>query len=100
MVDYIYDIGESWKRSLNAFSLVCQTLLKNISKIWFDARIDLRAFCDHCQSHQRVEIEDIQGDELNERAWGDIVCKECRLVIATFSAALPGRLVFEMEGDE
>jgi len=54
----------------------------------------LKFHCEVCERHQEVEIEPLQFDELNRGAWGDIICKECRLVIATFSSEQSGRLVF------
>ena len=34
-------------------------------------------------------------DELNESAWGDIVCPECSFIIATITVNEPGKYVFK-----
>jgi len=63
--------------------------------------IKVKFFCEICQSHQCVEVDKVQSDELNDGdPWGDIVCIECRFIIATYSAEKPGVLVFVPDGDK
>lgn len=39
-----------------------------------------------CGEQRKVIIEPLEPDDLNLIAWGDIICTECRLVIATISS--------------
>lgn len=56
----------------------------------------VRFYCDACDEHREVIIERLQKDDLNgDMIWGDIVCKECHLVIATISADAPGVYEFK-----
>lgn len=55
-------------------------------------RVFLKFYCEGCGKHQPVVIEPLKFDDLNNDAWGDIVCKECSLVIATMSSNREGRL--------
>lgn len=51
----------------------------------------VRFFCESCAKQQPVIIEPLQTDEINKPLiWGDIICKACRLAIATISADEPG----------
>lgn len=45
----------------------------------------IKFFCHSCQTFRHVEIEPVAADELNQEAWGDIVCGACHFVIATIS---------------
>jgi len=55
----------------------------------------VRFYCELCEKSQPVIIEPLQKDELNgEKIWGDILCAECRLVIATITADEPGQYEF------
>jgi len=63
--------------------------------ITIEAPVDVRFYCEGCGESRAVIIEDLQSDDLNgDRVWGDIICRECRLVIATVSADSPGRYRF------
>ena len=49
----------------------------------------IKFYCEDCCDGQPVEIEPFTTDELNpDVAWGDIVCKVCRFVIASVSTDL------------
>jgi hypothetical protein len=37
----------------------------------------------------------IKKDDLNDKPWGDVICKRCRFVIATVSADEEGELIFK-----
>ena len=50
----------------------------------------IRIYCDSCQKNVEFFIEPLSTDNCNEGIWGDIVCKECHLVIATLTADEPG----------
>jgi len=51
-------------------------------------------YCESCGSAQQVYIEPAVFDELNGMPWGDIICKRCRSIIATYSADKEGVLMF------
>lgn len=52
-------------------------------------------FCELCETAQPVIIEPCKKDSLNgEKIWGDIVCKECHLVIATIECDEAGEYEF------
>lgn len=57
----------------------------------------VRFYCVACDSHANVTIETLKEDDLNKGKdpWGDIVCVDCRLVIATISAKQPGIYEFQ-----
>ena len=57
--------------------------------------VGLKFYCECCDKHQLVTIDDISKDKLNKRPWGDVVCKECSFVIVTISAKVEGMLIFE-----
>jgi len=44
-----------------------------------------KIYCEVCGKSQPVIEEELKKDELNEHAWGDLVCGVCHLVIATIS---------------
>jgi len=46
----------------------------------------IRLYCEQCKEFQPVEIEPVQGDNLNPMPWGDIICADCHFVIATLVA--------------
>ena len=51
----------------------------------------IRIWCETCQKSTALYIEPLGCDDLNGDAiWGDIVCSECGLVIATLTADEPG----------
>lgn len=51
----------------------------------------VRLFCVVCQKSQPIIIEPMQSDDLNgDKIWGDIICSECKLVIATVEVQEPG----------
>lgn len=54
----------------------------------------VKFYCEFCEDHVEVEIEDTQKDSLNVFFWGDIVCKICHLVIATITTDTPGKYRF------
>lgn len=62
----------------------------------------VRFYCEICDQAQPVEIEPLETDDLNKGKppWGDIVCNECHLVIATISADTPGIYSFVRQIDE
>ena len=55
---------------------------------------ELKFYCRGCGERQSVTIEPLKFDDLNDDAWGDIVCNKCRLVIATMSSSREGGLGF------
>lgn len=59
----------------------------------------VRFFCSTCDANKEVVIEPLKSDDLNKGKdpWGDIVCVDCHLVIATISAKQPGIYRFERE---
>ena len=61
----------------------------------------VRFYCEGCGKYKNVKIEPLETDELNKGKppWGDIVCVECHLVIATISADVPGTYSFIREGE-
>ena len=50
----------------------------------------IQFYCCECEEARSVVIEPLRKDELNDVPWGDIVCSECFLVIATLSADVEG----------
>ena len=56
-------------------------------------------YCISCQEHRHVKIESLKADDLNKGKdpWGDIVCENCHLVIATISAKQPGIYEFQLK---
>ena len=54
-------------------------------------------YCVACDDFRDVQIEELKRDALNKGKlpWGDIVCVECHLVIATINANEPGKYEFE-----
>ena len=62
-------------------------------------QVELKFYCKGCSEHQPVIIEPLKFDDLNDNAWGDIVCKECHVVIATMSSNREGILGFVSEFD-
>lgn len=62
-------------------------------------QVELKFYCEGCGEHQPVVIEPLKFDDLNDDAWGDIVCKVCHVVIATMSANREGTLGFASEFD-
>ena len=57
-------------------------------------------YCESCGSAQQVYIEPAQRGALNNMPWGDIVCKECSFIIATYSAEKEGILIFSESNAE
>ena len=48
-------------------------------------------YCEACAMSVDVTIEEMQSDDLNgDQIWGDVVCDECKLVIATIRVSEPG----------
>ena len=44
----------------------------------------IKFYCEVCGKSQDVILEDMTKDVLNKKfPWGDILCKECKFVIAT-----------------
>ena len=62
-------------------------------------QVELKFYCPTCPGHQPVIIEPLKFDDLNDDAWGDIVCKRCHVVIATMSSNREGILGFVSEFD-
>lgn len=60
---------------------------------------ELRIYCENCDEATVAKIEPISKDRLNENPYGDIVCSECHLVLATLSADIEGEVVFVAEPD-
>ena len=60
-------------------------------------QVELKFYCPTCPNHQSVIIEPLKFDNLNDVAWGDIVCKGCHVVIATMSSSKEGVLGFVSE---
>ena len=54
----------------------------------------IKFHCNVCNQHQPVILEPLRKDELNPKPWGDVVCAECYLVIATYSAENEGVLQY------
>lgn len=40
-------------------------------------------YCENCADFKPLIEEDPTVDDLNEYAWGDLLCGECKLIIAT-----------------
>ena len=58
------------------------------------AKHKLEMWCDVCGEFTPLLIEVLRKDELNEKPWGDLVCKTCKLVHKAVRASVPGTLVF------
>lgn len=59
--------------------------------------MSVRFYCDACEKSQLVEIEPLTTDDLNpDKAWGDIVCKVCHLVIATISTNIEEQGIYDV----
>ena len=59
----------------------------------------MRIYCDLCGEYAEFDIDQMRTDELNEKPWGDIVCRQCRLVIATIVVDEPGLYAIEKVGE-
>ena len=55
----------------------------------------MKIFCESCNDYNEMLTLDIRKDELNKHPWGDLVCSECKLVIATIRADIEGTYVFK-----
>jgi hypothetical protein len=61
---------------------------------------ELKFYCSSCGDHQPVEIEPLRKDDLNgDVAWGDIICRKCRFIIATVTSETEGILKFLSEDE-
>ena len=45
-------------------------------------------YCQSCDTATEYFVEPLTTDALNDVPWGDIVCKKCDYVIATFSSSV------------
>lgn len=59
----------------------------------------VKFFCEPCRKAQSVIIEKVTKDKRNKTPWGDILCKECRFVIATISSEQEGGYEFRIKED-
>lgn len=51
----------------------------------------IKIWCEGCGGNVPFELEKLSSDDLNGDAiWGDVVCPNCKLVIATITADEPG----------
>ena len=50
----------------------------------------LKAYCTNCLKSTEFFIDPLRRDSHNNIAWGDIICKECRIVMLTLSTNDPG----------
>lgn len=48
-----------------------------------------RIYCDKCQTINPMAVDEMAADYLNDHAAMDLMCAECRLVIATLHVAEP-----------
>ena len=55
----------------------------------------IKFYCEQCKKCVPVEIGKLVADNLNKAPWTDVVCKDCRFVIATISSEKEGELVFK-----
>lgn len=60
----------------------------------------VKFYCISCEEAREVIIEDLSTDDLNgDSIWGDIICSECHLVIATVTSNSPGQYAFIKVGE-
>jgi hypothetical protein len=64
-------------------------------------------WCDICAKNVPPIIEDCKwdnffedGERVNKKPWGDIVCPDCKLVLMTYTADVEGRLIFVEDASE
>ena len=60
----------------------------------------IKMYCEQCNKRQPFIVEDAHKDVLNEFPWGDIYCKKCRFIIATYSADIEGSYIFTLHKDK
>jgi len=51
---------------------------------------EVKIYCETCDKHQPLDIDEMSTDDLNDNIWGDLVCSKCRFVIATLSVPVAG----------
>ena len=59
----------------------------------------IRVFCEGCQDFRTVVTTALKTDHYNAKPWTDLMCKKCKLVIATIEADEPGICNIELIPD-
>ena len=51
----------------------------------------VKIYCEVCQRNVELKIDMMESDTLNgDKIWGDLVCAECCLIIASLEVDAPG----------
>ena len=54
----------------------------------------MKIYCEQCKKMVPIDRIVFKQDKLNKHPWTDIVCSECRFVMATLSNEVEGELKF------
>lgn len=57
----------------------------------------IKFFCEICNENKPVIFCDITQNDLNQEPWGDILCGDCRQVIATITSEKEGKVSMTIE---